>query len=102
MPWPPKQRTAIFLSVKRKKGLAAAKKVMHEAGYGGHQMETASGGYKKFIRNRRNDRFVQTPVPNENSYPANMGQPKRYIGEYHRMKPIEVKSLHQMEKKGGK
>lgn len=37
MPWPPKQRVAIFLSVKRKKGLAAAKRVMHEAGYGGGQ-----------------------------------------------------------------
>lgn len=35
MPWPAKQRTAIFLSVKRKKGLAAAERVMHEAGYGG-------------------------------------------------------------------
>lgn len=34
-PWPEKQREAIFLSVKRKKGLAAAKRVMHEAGYGG-------------------------------------------------------------------
>lgn len=35
MPWPPKQRTAIFLNTKRKKGLRAAKKLMHEAGYGG-------------------------------------------------------------------
>jgi hypothetical protein len=35
MPWPEKQRRAIFLNVKRKKGLAAAKRVMHEAGYGG-------------------------------------------------------------------
>ena len=34
MPWPPKQRTAIFLSIQRKKGTAAAKRVMHEAGYG--------------------------------------------------------------------
>lgn len=34
MPWPPKQRVAIFLSVKRRKGLAAAKALMHEAGYG--------------------------------------------------------------------
>lgn len=35
MPWPEKQRRAIFLSVKRRKGEAAAKAVMHEAGYGG-------------------------------------------------------------------
>lgn len=34
MPWPEKQRRAIFLDVKRRKGTAAAKKVMHEAGYG--------------------------------------------------------------------
>lgn len=35
MPWPPKQRTAIFLSVKRKKGRAAAIRLMHKHGYGG-------------------------------------------------------------------
>lgn len=35
MPWPEKQRRAIFLSVQRKKGTPAAKKLMHEAGYGG-------------------------------------------------------------------
>ena len=35
MPWPPKQRTAIFLNVQRKKGTAAAEQLMHEAGYGG-------------------------------------------------------------------
>lgn len=34
MPWPEKQRKAIFLNVKRKKGTAAAKRVMREAGYG--------------------------------------------------------------------
>jgi hypothetical protein len=34
MPWPPKQRVAIFLDTKRRHGLKAAKKVMHEAGYG--------------------------------------------------------------------
>jgi hypothetical protein len=34
MPWPEKQRRAIFLNVKRKKGEAAAERVMHEAGYG--------------------------------------------------------------------
>lgn len=34
MPWPEKQRIAIFLDVKRRKGEAAAKKLMHEAGYG--------------------------------------------------------------------
>jgi hypothetical protein len=34
MPWPEKQRRAIFLSVQRRKGTAAAKRVMHEAGYG--------------------------------------------------------------------
>jgi hypothetical protein len=35
MPWPEKQRIAIFLSKKRKSGEAAAKRLMHEAGYGG-------------------------------------------------------------------
>jgi len=33
MPWPPKQRTAIFLSIKRKKGEAAARQFMSEHGY---------------------------------------------------------------------
>ena len=35
MPWPEKQRRAIFLDVQRRKGTKAAKKLMHEAGYGG-------------------------------------------------------------------
>lgn len=35
MPWPEKQRRAIFLDVQRRKGTAAAKELMHEAGYGG-------------------------------------------------------------------
>ncbi len=41
MPWPEKQREAIFLSVQRKKGTAAAKRVMHEAGYGGKDKPSA-------------------------------------------------------------
>jgi hypothetical protein len=35
VPWPEPQRRAIFLNIKRKKGTAAAKRVIHEAGYGG-------------------------------------------------------------------
>ncbi len=50
MPWPEKQRVAIFLSVKRKKGLAAAKRVMHEAGYGG------KNSLKSRVRSRRTSR----------------------------------------------
>lgn len=34
MPWPAKQRTAIYLSIKRKKGEAAAKLFMRKHGYG--------------------------------------------------------------------
>jgi hypothetical protein len=34
MPWSPKQRTAIYLSVKRKKGKKAASELMHKHGYG--------------------------------------------------------------------
>ena len=34
MPWPEKQRKAIFLDVKRRKGEGAARALMHEAGYG--------------------------------------------------------------------
>jgi hypothetical protein len=34
MPWPEKQRRAIFLDVSRRKGKAAAIRLMHEAGYG--------------------------------------------------------------------
>lgn len=34
MPWPEKQRRAIFLNVERRKGKAAAIRLMHEAGYG--------------------------------------------------------------------
>jgi len=37
MPWPPKQRAAIFLSVQRTKGTAAAKALMHRHGYGGRK-----------------------------------------------------------------
>ena len=33
MPWPEKQRRAIFLDVQRRKGTKAAKDLMHEAGY---------------------------------------------------------------------
>ena len=46
MPWPEKQRKAIFLSIKRKKGLAAAKKAMHEAGYGGKKKVKKRGKRK--------------------------------------------------------
>jgi hypothetical protein len=35
MPWPDKQRTAIFLAIKRKKGERAAIEFMHAHGYGG-------------------------------------------------------------------
>lgn len=35
MPWPAKQRTAIFLDVKRRKGERAAREFMHRHGYGG-------------------------------------------------------------------
>ena len=41
MPWPPKQRTAIFLSIKRRKGEAAAIDFMHKHGYGGHLKRAA-------------------------------------------------------------
>jgi hypothetical protein len=34
MPWPEKQRRAIFLDTERRKGKAAAIRLMHEAGYG--------------------------------------------------------------------
>jgi hypothetical protein len=34
MPWPPKQRTAIFLDIERRKGTRAAKAFMHRHGYG--------------------------------------------------------------------
>jgi len=52
MPWSEKQRVAIFLSVKRKKGEAAAKALMHRHGYGGanspiHQAIRARGRVRK-------------------------------------------------------
>ena len=50
MPWPEKQRVAIFLDVKRRKGLAAAKALMHEAGYGGDHKTKAA---KKALHHRR-------------------------------------------------
>lgn len=34
MPWPAKQRTAIFLDIERRKGTAAAKAFMRAHGYG--------------------------------------------------------------------
>lgn len=34
MPWPEKQRRAIFLNIKRKKGEAAARAFMRAHGYG--------------------------------------------------------------------
>jgi len=47
MPWPEKQRRAIFLSVQRKKGTAAAKRLMHEAGYGGKAKPKPQASKKK-------------------------------------------------------
>lgn len=35
MPYPPKQRTAIFLDIQRRKGTTAAKAFMHAHGYPG-------------------------------------------------------------------
>jgi hypothetical protein len=43
MPWSEKQRQAIFLAVKRRKGEAAAKKLMHEHGHGGNKKGRRSG-----------------------------------------------------------
>lgn len=47
MPWPEKQRRAIFLNIKRKKGEAAAKRFMHEHGYGGNSLMDAHRRLKK-------------------------------------------------------
>lgn len=43
MPWPEKQRKAIYLSVMRKKGEAAAKRLMHKHGHGGKQTSRRGG-----------------------------------------------------------
>lgn len=63
MPWPEKQREAIFLDTQRRHGTAAAKKVMHEAGYGGGtlraKMEKAGGRQK---RRRGRSRRAQRPA----------------------------------------
>lgn len=45
MPWPEKQRRAIFLSIKRRKGLSAAKDFMHKHGYGGKKKPRKKGGH---------------------------------------------------------
>jgi hypothetical protein len=37
MPYSPKQRTAIFLNIKRRKGQKAAVAFMHKHGHGGDQ-----------------------------------------------------------------
>ena len=42
MPWPPKQRAAIFLAVKRRKGEAAARALMHKHGYGSRVARAAA------------------------------------------------------------
>lgn len=47
MPWPEKQRRAIFLSVERRKGKAAAIKLMHEAGYGKKKKRKKKRGRQK-------------------------------------------------------
>jgi hypothetical protein len=53
MPWPDeKQRRVVFLSVKRKKGVGAAKRLMHEAGY---------GGSSRVYRSRRAKRIYRQP-----------------------------------------
>lgn len=54
MPWPAKQRTAIFLSIKRKKGEGAAIDFMHKHGYGGHSRLAKSAGHH--ARRRRKHR----------------------------------------------
>lgn len=45
MPWPEKQRRAIFLNVKRKKGERAARELMHKHGYRS-PISRALGGMK--------------------------------------------------------
>ena len=47
MPWPEKQRQAIFLDVQRRKGTGAAKRVMHEAGYGSSELAALLGSTSK-------------------------------------------------------
>lgn len=42
MPWPEKQRRAIYLDVTRRKGKRAADKLMHEAGYGSSKKRRAA------------------------------------------------------------
>jgi hypothetical protein len=44
MPWSEKQRTAIYLSVKRKKGEKAASDLMHKHGYGGKKKKKKKKG----------------------------------------------------------
>jgi hypothetical protein len=44
MPWDEKQRQAIYLSVKRKKGEKAAKALMHKHGYGGKKKKRKKRG----------------------------------------------------------
>jgi len=50
MPWPEKQRQAIFLAVKRRKGEKAAKRLMHKHGHGG---KSDSKGVGKAAKRRK-------------------------------------------------
>lgn len=52
MPWPEKQRRAIFLDVKRRKGLKAAKDLMHEAGYGDARKQAVANENRRRKRKR--------------------------------------------------
>lgn len=52
MPWPEKQRRAIYLQTKRKKGEKAAKKLMHEAGYGEKKPHYSSSRARKRAKRR--------------------------------------------------
>lgn len=48
MPWPPKQRTAIYLDTKRRKGAKAASEFMHKHGYGkDHKKKMADEAKKR-------------------------------------------------------
>ena len=52
MPWPPKQRTAIFLNVQRRHGTAAAERVMAEAGYAKKRKRKRHPGLARAALNR--------------------------------------------------
>lgn len=61
MPWPEKQREAIFLNTQREKGTKAAEETMQEAGYGDAKKTVYAGRKRPKKRHKKHKRQHAKP-----------------------------------------